>query len=137
MLKSPEQTVKHRIESSPVLARLVGFRVFPIIAPVSAQLPFILYQRSTIERNQTLSVPVGVPRVAMQIDTYAATYEEAREIADAIRANLDGWTGSAYGVDVKHIALDTERDGFVQLDGSELPPVYQINQTFDVSWQET
>lgn len=137
MLKSPEQAVKHRIESSPALARLVGFRVFPIIAPVSAQLPFILYQRSTIERNQTLSVPVGVPRVAMQIDTYAATYEEAREIADALRANLDGWTGSAYGVDVKHIALDTERDGFVQLDGSELPPVYQINQTFDVSWQET
>ena len=137
MLKSPEQAVKHRIETSPVLARLVGFRVFPIIAPVSAQLPFILYQRSTIERNQTLSVPAGVPRVSMQIDTYAATYEEAREIADALRANLDGWTGSAYGVEVKHIALDTERDGFVQLDGSELPPVYQINQTFDVSWQET
>lgn len=137
MLKSPEQAVKHRIESSPALAQLVGFRVFPIIAPVSAQLPFILYQRSTIERSQTLSVPTGVPRVGMQIDTYAATYEEARQIADALRANLDGSSFSAYGVDVKHIALDTERDGFVQLDGSELPPVYQINQTFDVSWQET
>ena len=137
MLRSPEQAVKHRIESSPFLARLVGFRVFPIVAPVSAQLPFILYQRSTIERNQTLSVPTGVPRVSMQIDTYAATYEEARQIADALRANLDGSSFSAYGVDVKHIALDTERDGFVQLDGSDLPPVYQINQTFDVSWQET
>ena len=137
MLKSPEQVVKYRIETSPVLARLVGFRVFPIMAPVSAQLPFVLYQRSTIERSQTLSVPMGVPRVSVQLDTYAATYEEAREIADALRANLDGWTGSAYGVEVKHIALDTERDGFVQLDGSELPPVYQINQTFDVSWQET
>lgn len=137
MLKSPEQVVKHRIESNPVLARLVGFRVFPILSPVSAELPFVIYQRSVIERQQTLSVPTGVPRVSMQVDTYAATYEEAREIADALRANLDGWTGSAYGVEVKHIALDAERDGFVQLDGSELPPVYQINQTFDVSWQET
>lgn len=137
MLKSPEQVVKYRIEASPVLARLLGFRVYPIVAPVSAGLPFAVYQRSTIERNQTLSQPLGVPRVSVQVDTYAATYEQAREIADAMRQNLDGWNGSAYGVEVKHVALDSERDGFVQLDGSELPPVYQITQTFDVSWQET
>lgn len=137
MLKSPEQVVKHQIETSPTLARLIGFRVYPIVAPVSAALPFVIYQRSAIERNQTLSVPVGVPRVSVQVDTYAATYEQAREIADALRQNLDGWTGSAYGVEVKHVALESERDGFVQLDGSELPPVYQVNQTFDVSWQET
>lgn len=137
MLKSPEQVVKHKIETSPALARLVGFRVFPIIAPVSAGLPFILYQRSTIERSQTLANPMGVPRVSVQLDTYAATYEQAREVADLLRQNLDGWVGEAYSVEVRHIALDTERDGFVQLDGSELPPVYQISQTFDVSWQET
>lgn len=137
MLKSPEQVVKHRIETSPALGRLLGFRVYPIVAPVSAALPFAVYQRAVIERNQTLSVPVGVPRVSVQVDTYAATYEQAREIADALRENLDGWAGSAYGVEVKHVALESERDGFVQLDGSELPPVYQITQTFDVSWQET
>jgi hypothetical protein len=137
MLRSPEQVVKHRIETSPHLARLLGFRVYPIVAPVSAALPFAVYQRAVIERNQTLAVPVGVPRVSVQLDAYAATYEQAREIADALRENLDGWNGSAYGVDVKHVALESERDGFVQLDGSELPPVYQITQTFDVSWQET
>jgi hypothetical protein len=137
MLKSPEQVVKHRIETSPALARLLGFRVYPMLAPVSAALPFCTYQRAIIERNQTLSVPVGVPRVAVQIDTYALTYEQGREVVDALRAALDGWSGSAYGVDVKHVALESERDGFVQLDGSELPPVYQITQTFEVAWQET
>lgn len=137
MLKSPEQVVKHRIEATPELVRLVGLRVYPVMAPVSAALPFVIYQRSQIERSQTLSRPMGVPRVSVQLDTYAATYESAREIADALRANLDGWAGSAYGVDVKHVALESERDGFVQLDGSELPPVYQVTQTFDVSWQET
>jgi hypothetical protein len=137
MLKSPEQLLKHRIETSPVLARLLGFRVYPIVAPVSAALPFAVYQRAVIERNQTLAQPVGVPRVSVQLDTYATTYESGREIADSLRANLDGWNGSAYGVDVKHVALESERDGFVQLDGSELPPVYQITQTFDVAWQET
>jgi len=38
---------------------------------------------------------------------------------------------------VRQALVELERDGFVQLDGSELPPVYQITQTFDVSWQET
>lgn len=137
MLKSPEQVIKHRIETSPTLAMLLGFRLYPIVAPVSAGLPFCVYQRSVIERNQTLAAPVGVPRVSMQIDTYSATYEQAREVADALRENLDGWSGSAYGVDVKHVALESERDGFVQLDGSELPPVYQVTQTFDISWQES
>ena len=137
MLKSPEQVLKHVIETTPAVARLVGMRVYPVLAPASAGLPFVIYQRAQIERNQTLSQPLGVPRVSVQLDTYAATYEAAREVADAMRANLDGLTVSAYGVDVKHVALESERDGFVQLDGSELPPVYQIAQNFDVSWQET
>lgn len=137
MLKSPEQVLKHRIETTPVLARLLGYRTYPVLAPMSAALPFVTYQRSLIERNQTLSLPVGVPRVSVEMATYAATYEAAREVADALRSALDGWSGSAYGVEVKHVALETERDGFVQLDGSELPPVYQITQTFDVAWQET
>lgn len=137
MLRSPEQVVKHRIETDPALARMVGFRVYPIVAPVSAALPFITYQRALIERSQTLSQPMGIPKVSVQLDVYAATYEQGRELADALRSRLDGWRGSAYGVSVEHVALDGERDGFVQLDGSELPPVYQITQTFDVSWQES
>jgi hypothetical protein len=137
MLKSPEQVLKRRIEATPVLARLLGYRTYPVLAPMSASLPFVTYQRALIERQQTLSVPTGVPRVSVEMSTYAVTYEEAREVADALRAALDGWSGYAYGVEVKHVALETERDGFVQLDGSELPPVYQITQTFDVAWQET
>jgi len=53
-----------------------------------------------------------------------------------MRETLDGWTGSAYGVVISQTSLENERDGFVQLDGSELPPVYQITQTYDVWWQE-
>jgi len=137
MLKSPEQVLKRRIEATPVLARLLGYRTYPVLAPMSASLPFVTYQRALIERQQTLSVPTGVPRVSVEMSTYAVIYEEAREVADALRAALDGRSGYAYGVEVKHVALETERDGFVQLDGSELPPVYQITQTFDVAWQET
>jgi hypothetical protein len=137
MMKSPEQVLMRQLTQSPEVARLVGLRVFPVLAPVSASLPFVVYQRSQIERNQTLASPLGLPRVSVQFDVYAATYEETRQLADAMRVNLDGWTGSAYGVVVSQTSLESERDGFVQLDGSELPPVYQIIQIYDVWWQET
>lgn len=136
-MKSPEQVLMRQLTQSPATARLVGYRVFPVLAPVSAAMPFVIYQRQQIERNQTLAAPLGLPRVSVQFDVYAATYEECRELADAIRVNLDGWTGSAYGVVVSQTSLESERDGFVQLDGSELPPVYQVTQIYDVWWQET
>lgn len=137
MMKSPEQVVKHALETAPAVARLIGFRVFPVVAPVSAQLPFVLYQRAQIERTQTLATPLGLPRLSLEVSAYAATYEEVREVADAMRANLDGWTGSAYGVVISQTSLENERDGLIQLDGSELPPVYQIVQTYDIWWQES
>jgi hypothetical protein len=28
-------------------------------------------------------------------------------------------------------------DDFVTLEGTDLPPVYSVTQTYDVSWQET
>lgn len=136
MMKSPEQVLMRQLTQSPSVARLAGLRIYPVLAPVSASLPFAVYQRSQIERRQALSDPVGLPRVSVQFDVYAATYEETRQLADAMRATLDGWTGSAYGVVISQTSLESERDGFVQLDGSELPPVYQVTQVYDVWWQE-
>lgn len=137
MMKSPEQVLMRQLAQSPDVARFVGHKVFPVLAPMSASLPFVVYARSQVQRNQTLAAPLGLPRVAIQFDAYASTYEAVRQLADAMRANLDGWTGSAYGVVVSQTSLESERDGFVQLDGSELPPVYQITQVYDVWWQET
>lgn len=136
MMKSPEQVLMRQLTQSPEVCRLAGLRVFPVLAPVSAALPFVVYQRSQIERRQALADPVGLPRVSVQFDVYAATYEETRQLADAMRVTLDGWTGSAYGVVISQTSLESERDGFVQLDGSELPPVYQVTQIYDVWWQE-
>jgi hypothetical protein len=76
--------------------------------------------------------------VQLAVDVFATTYEEAREAADRIRSVLDGWGGqvSEY-VSVRNVSLDTESDGFVQLAGGDLPPVYQVTQSYSILWQET
>lgn len=80
---------------------------------------------------------MGMPRVTVEFSIYGATYENAREIADAMRAVLDGYGGVSGTTQVNQTSLENETDDFVTLAGADLPPVYQITQTYDVWWQES
>jgi hypothetical protein len=137
MIKSPEQAVCYRLATDPLVASKVGLRMYPLLAPASTSLPLIVYQRTSIDRQPgTLSGVVGVPIVSMSLEVYAATYAEAREIADAARARLDGWGGEVYGLVVSRVSITDESDSVAVIEGGELPPVYQISQDYSVLWQE-
>lgn len=136
-MKSPEAALRSVLIRAPAVAILLGTRVYPILAPASAALPFVVTRRSGISREHTLAGPMGVPTVNVEFQTYAATYEEARQVADRVRSVLDGYGGTVNNVEVKHVSLEQESDDFVQLAGGELPPVYQVTQTYIVLWQET
>ncbi len=48
------------------------------------------------------------------------------------------WMGTGGGVgnyvSVRLVSLLNEADGFVQLAGGDLPPVYSVTQTYQVLW---
>ena len=119
------------------VSAILGNRVFPVLAPATAALPFATYRRSGVIRSQSLSGPVGVPTVQMTLDLYAETYEAVRDLADKCRLVLDGYGATLNNVEVKNVSLQNEADGFVQLAGGDLPPVYSVSQTFAILWQET
>lgn len=137
MLKSPEQVVMRHLASQPATAIELGHRIYPVLAPASASLPFCICKRTDITRSQTLSGAMGVPTLTLEIAIYSATYEQARRVADAVRGVLDGWHGESYSVLVRQTSLENESDDFVTLEGGDLPPVYQITQSFNLLWQET
>lgn len=136
-MKSPERLLADQLKNNPAVAAIVGDRVFPVIAPASSAIPFITWRRSAVQREMTLQGPLGMPTVTLAIDIYAETYEAVRELADRCRATLDGW-GGALGnwISVRNVSLLNESDGFVQLAGGDLPPVYSVTQTYTVLWQE-
>lgn len=136
MLKSPETVLCNAVISSPEIAMLIGFRAYPLIAPASATLPFLTWRRAGIEREQTLGTPAGMPKVSVDFVVYAATYQEARKVANNLRGVLDGYGGSFENTTVRQTALQDESDDFVSLAGNDLPPVYQITQRYDVIWSE-
>lgn len=136
-MKSPEAVLRSALIANATVAGLIGTRIYPVLAPAAAQLPLVTWRRSGITRAQTLGGPMGVPQVSVEYSIFAATYETAREIADAMRVTLDGYGGTVDNTTVRQTALDNESDEFVQLQGSDLPAVYQITQSYDVWWQET
>lgn len=136
MLKSPETVLARALAAAPEVAILVGTRAYPVLAPASASLPFMTWRRAAIDREQTLGVPAGMPRVTVEFSIYATTYQSARQVADSVRAVLDGYGGSFENTTVQQAALQDESDDFVTLAGTDLPPVYQITQRYDVMWSE-
>lgn len=135
--KYPEAVLRAALVGQAAVTSIVGTKIYPVLAPASAALPLVTWRRTGINREQTLAAPMGVPRVSVEYSIYATTYEQARDIADAMRGVLDGYGGTADNTDVKQTSLENESDDFVTLAGAEMPPVYQITQTYDVWWQET
>jgi hypothetical protein len=135
-LKSPEAVLRTALVGTTAVTSLVSSRIYPVLAPASASLPFVTWRRSGIQREQTLGRPMGMPRVSVEYSIYGTTYEEARQVADAMRLVLDGYGGTSNNTEVKQTSLEDESDDFVQLAGADLPPVYQVTQRYDCWWIE-
>jgi hypothetical protein len=136
-MKSPEAVLRSALIANATVAGLVGSRVYPVVAPASAALPFVTWRRVAIRRQQTLGAPMGMPVTSVEYSIYGATYEQAREVADAMRSVLDGYGGTSNNTEVKQTSLEQESDDFVTLAGAELPPAYQITQQYDTFWIES
>lgn len=136
-LKSPEAVIRNALVANTAVAAIVGTRVFPVLAPATAAIPFATYRRSGVQRAHTLSGPMGMPTVILSLDLYAETYEAVRELADTCRVCLDGYgTALTDSIVVNNVSLDNESDGFVQLAGGDTPPVYSVSQTYSIIWKE-
>ena len=136
-MKSPEAVLRNALVTTTAVSTLISSRVYPVLAPASAAMPFVTYRRAGIRRQQTLTGPMGVPQVTVEVDIYATTYEGARDLADKCRVVLDGYGGTFDNTEVKQVSLENEQDDFVTLSGADMPPVYSVKQTYDVWWQET
>jgi hypothetical protein len=135
-LKSPEKVLRNALVTNTSVTAIVSTRIYPVLAPASAALPFITYRRAGVSRSQSLAGPIGLPTVNLEVEVYDTTYNGARELADVCRVALDGYGGTFDTVTVANTSLENEVDGFVALAGGEVPPVYSVTQNYNVLWNE-
>lgn len=125
----PEAWLKDAIEEADVDA-------FPLTVPESTLPPFVVYARTGTARERDLDGTVGSPVGTFLVEIYTDGYLEGKELADAIRAQVNNFSGSAGGVTIQWSHLAEEADGDpVFLDGRD-KPTYLVQQTLEITWQE-
>lgn len=139
MLVSPENAVYHLLASTPLVAAIVGFNIFPVAVPKGAGIPFIVYRKANTRRDHTLGGPILMPEVGLQIASWAMTYEAAHELADAVRLSLNGYIGTLAGVTIHDMRLVSEVDDYLDPTavGAQLPPAYETRQLYQIRYTES
>lgn len=90
-----EVALRSHLVGFAAVAALVGTRVHPTILPQAPALPAITYQLIT-ERNVYSSVGhSGLTGPLIQVDSWAETFLEAAQLADAVKDALHAFNGLA------------------------------------------
>jgi hypothetical protein len=131
VVEAPEAFLYQRLTSRTAVSSLIGTRVFPMLAPQGAPLPLVVYQRTGVDRPQSLAGNVGNPVVTLQLTTYGTSYTSVKNIARQIRLAVDGWTGTTASVTIQRTTLVSEADGVDMPADDQMLPYYNVQQSFE------
>lgn len=107
------------------IAALVVKRVYAGIIPQSGVQPCIVYNKSSRSRQQLYCGTDGLLLTRLEIDCYADSYIQSVDLANAVTAALQDFSGDMSGTDVPRVFLENE------IDLSDIEPgLYRQSQTW-------
>lgn len=89
-----ESDLKAYLAADAAVAALVGSRIYPLKLPQAPALPAITYQKVSGPRVISLSGYSGLSHPRLQIDCWAATYDQVKALSAAVVAALDAYPGA-------------------------------------------
>lgn len=103
-----EKAIYSLLSGDVTLSGLVGTRIDPILVPQSDDMPAVTYKQLPSRRDDTLGGPTGLVRSQWQFTCWSDLYAEAREVADALRQAISGYSGSGTGVVIQVIMAPSD-----------------------------
>jgi len=131
VVEAPEAFLYGRLTADTAVSSLIGTRVYPLIAPMGATLPLVIYQRTGVDRPRSLTGNVGNPVVTLQLTSYGTSYTAVKSIARAVRLAVDNWTGTTAGVTIQRTTLTSEADGVEMPQDDQMLPYYSVAQSYE------
>ena len=126
----PEVWIRHAIEDA------TGRPAYPLTAPESAALPYVVYGRMSTEREFSLGGTKTSPDGTFLVEIYGLGYATVKDIADQVRLALHGFNHTDSGVTITSSILADERDGEpIFFDGQDIG-TYLVEQTYKIRWEE-
>jgi hypothetical protein len=110
--------------------------IHPILAPQNAPFPLVVYRRTGTRRERNMGGNVGRPIATFSVSIVAETYSQAKEIAEAIRLNVDNFTGDYSGLTIVFTSLVSEADNMERPPEGQAKPLYRVDQVYEVRYHE-
>lgn len=146
-MASIEAALVTRLAASTSLVERVGTRMYPIVAPQQAALPYIVYE-STVTPEHHMGGRVGLAQceLTLEIHTEGDTrYRDGKQIATLIRTQIDGYRGivsvtegvTVEQVDIRSCLCTSQGDSTAPpIEGAERGRFAQV-MTFSIGFFET
>lgn len=125
------EALKSRLTAVTSVNNLVSGRIYPVQLPQDVTYPAVRYQTVDEVRESALDADMGLVRLRMQVDAFAATYSAAKGLAAALRSALkrQAWTQNA--VEVLDALLENVQDDY-----EDAVKVYRVRQDFVFTYRE-
>lgn len=78
---------------------IVGNRIFPNVAPQTTQFPFIIYDITGVEPNDTKDGVSTLDTNDVMISCYSETYSQASDLAKKVRVAMDRINEGTYAAE--------------------------------------
>lgn len=109
-----ERAVRSVLVDDATVSGLVGSRIYPTVAPATAGLPYVVYQRISTNRVRDQGGVSDLAQPRIQVSCWADSYSGTKTLADAVRAAIDGYRGTAGPVGsqtaIRRITCENETD---------------------------
>jgi len=98
------------LSNNTAVAAIASNRIFPVLAAADAALPYVVYNQISRLPNANKDRTKQVETYRVQLDAYAATFDQASELADKINLALSFYNGTVSGIKVDIIVFENEND---------------------------
>jgi len=107
---SIEPAIRTILATDPTVTAIVDDRIWLGVRPQDERRAGIVIQLITSNFMQTLDDHAGYTTGTVQLSILAPTYREAKELTDTTIEAIDQYTGTAAGLQVDWIIVDTVSD---------------------------
>ena len=105
------QLIYSRLAGFAQLSALVGTRIYPVIAPEKATMPYLVYSREDSQSFHNFGETLDNCFATYSFASSAKEYKQARAVTEAVREALKFWTSTGPPV-VDLVQMVNDFDGY-------------------------
>jgi hypothetical protein len=115
---SVESTLADMLAADATVSALVAGRIYALAAPQNTAFPFVTYAIETEAQARHMGGTSSLERSQFEARCWAATYEGARDLAQAARAALNGFADERAVPPIHSMVFFARRDQFDEASGA-------------------